>query len=733
MQEELNECEIARQAVCYLINFINEHNPDLIKNINNPVFIKDGIYLELENHSLRQLNIIDDKQYTGKLSSMASFLNNCVTSMGKRLFYHNITNPIVCPAKLQAEYNITEYGLQEIDIAHGLNTELLNIKDIEKLNRKIILKTISPFEFYLFYKTLKDFHTISLQVHENDTLKNFLLYKLPDAANIVENISDIATEIETNIDHQAMATRQQHEFPFITQTPNLYYFQPTVDTRLNAKLQLFETSQTIITTVIQKLNQIIRKHESKDSEFVKLHVTEKTPPTLQLTKRRAQILKKNLGDKNLEIPLDNSSESFYNLKVADIKFVSNKNIEIVSSVQINTLCNTLFTVKEEICAINKRVFSEMLERFGQYYREFSLFSKYCAYLDIFQNNVRLAHNNNFCKPTVVESPTSFIDATDLRHPLIEKLQTNELYVANTIQIGMPDINQNGILLYGTNAVGKTCLIKSLGIAVIMAQAGLFVPCSAFEFAPYRNIFTRILGNDNMFKGLSTFAVEMSELRTILNKADQNSLILGDELCSGTESDSAMSIFIAGLLDMHAKNCNFIFATHFHDIVNYDEIKNMENLKLYHMTVVYDPEQQKLIYDRKLKSGAGDSMYGLEVCKSLDLPLAFLERAYEIRRKYNKKYDGILSKKTSKYNSKKIIDQCEICKGRSAEHVHHLQYQQNANSHGFINTFDKNHLANLVAICKECHDSIHKENVEMQVVKTTDGFEFKKIKKLKIKK
>jgi DNA mismatch repair protein MutS len=145
-----------------------------------------------------------------------------------------------------------------------------------------------------------------------------------------------------------------------------------------------------------------------------------------------------------------------------------------------------------------------------------------------------------------------------------------------------------------------------------------------------------------------------------------------------------------------------------------------------MTVMYDPEQQKLIYDRKLKSGAGDSMYGLEVCKSLDLPLDFLERAYEIRRKYNKKYNGILSKKTSKYNSKKIIDQCEICKERAADHVHHLQYQQNANSQGFINTFDKNHLANLVSICKECHNSIHKENVEMQIVKTTSGFELHKI-------
>ena len=105
---------------------------------------------------------------------------------------------------------------------------------------------------------------------------------------------------------------------------------------------------------------------------------------------------------------------------------------------------------------------------------------------------------------------------------------------------------DGILLYGTNAVGKTSFIRALGISVIMAQAGLYVPASSYKYKPYKYIFTRILGNDNLFKGLSTFAVEMSELRTILRLADKNSLVLGDELCSGTESISAVSIFVAGV-------------------------------------------------------------------------------------------------------------------------------------------------------------------------------------------
>ena len=170
----------------------------------------------------------------------------------------------------------------------------------------------------------------------------------------------------------------------------------------------------------------------------------------------------------------------------------------------------------------------------------------------------------------------------------------------------------------------------------MAQAGLYVPASSFVYSPYSTIFTRLLGNDNIFKGLSTFAVEMIELRTILQLANSNSLILGDELCSGTESDSALSIFMTGLEILYNRNSTFLFATHFHEIANYEELKTLTTIKLYHMTVEYDKTSNKLIYDRKLKSGPGESMYGLEVCKSLDLPEDFLNRAHDLRIKYNKK-------------------------------------------------------------------------------------------------
>ena len=183
----------------------------------------------------------------------------------------------------------------------------------------------------------------------------------------------------------------------------------------------------------------------------------------------------------------------------------------------------------------------------------------------------------------------------------------------------------------------------------------------------------------------------------------------------------MSIFVSGIELLHNKNASAIFATHLHEIVEYDEIKRMNKLMIKHMTVKYNKEKDILIYDRKLKDGPGESMYGLEVCKSLHLPDDFLENAYAIRRKY-KNEEGVLSKKTSHFNSKKIMGKCELCKLNIGSEVHHLQHQEKADKNNIIKTFHKNHPANLLTLCEICHNNIHKTGKEHRKVKTSIGIE-----------
>jgi DNA mismatch repair protein MutS len=158
-------------------------------------------------------------------------------------------------------------------------------------------------------------------------------------------------------------------------------------------------------------------------------------------------------------------------------------------------------------------------------------------------DISITHAKNaidFCytRPIVdSNAPKAFIQANNLRHPIIERIQTQIPYVPNTIELGL---DKDGWLLYGINASGKSSLMKAIGLNIIMAQAGSFVPCESMRFYPYQYVFTRISGADNIYRGMSSFTVEMTELRNILMRCNENSLVLGDELCAGTEALSALS-------------------------------------------------------------------------------------------------------------------------------------------------------------------------------------------------
>ena len=455
---------------------------------------------------------------------------------------------------------------------------------------------------------------------------------------------------------------------------------------------------------------------------------------LILTKRRSLILKELL-DKIIKTNNNNivkinymssysRTEEYIDLDLSTVNFKShgsNQTNVLIDSPNINNIINTIQNSREILINSLQISYNNIINEFINF-KNNKLYniSKFISLIDICQCNTYNVVKYNLCKPQIdnKNNNKSFFEFEKIRHCLIEQINTKELYVPNDLKLGCEN---NGLLLYGTNAVGKTSFIKSIGISIIMAQSGMYVPCSKFVYYPYNYLFTRILGNDNLFKGLSTFAVEMSELRTILKYSNENSIILGDELCSGTESTSALSIFVASLQKLSNIDATFLFATHFHEILEYSEIQALKKLKISHMSVIFNKNLNTLVYDRKLKDGPGEAMYGLEVCKSLELPDEFIENAYAIRNKYYSKNTTFSTKKT-KYNSKKIKGLCELCNINNGTEIHHLQYQKNADTNGFINNeFNKNHKANLINICEKCHDKIHEENSELVIKKSLNGY------------
>ncbi len=279
----------------------------------------------------------------------------------------------------------------------------------------------------------------------------------------------------------------------------------------------------------------------------------------------------------------NKNKSFMSKFDKKIIGTNNNNLKLTSN-EINEASAAIETIETKIQSIVLNEYLSFLTKFlNENKNDLDIIINELTELDINNCNARNSFDYCYHKPTIsTTAETSFINAENLRHPIIERIYSEIEYIGNDISL-----NQNGILLYGINASGKSSFMKAVGLSIIMAQAGMFVPSTNFQYYPYRHIMTRICGNDNIFRGMSSFVVEMTELRNILQRADKSSLIIGDEVCCGTEAISGVAIVSAAINELVSKKASFIFTSHLHELTDISIIKEKieENkLKIFHMHI-----------------------------------------------------------------------------------------------------------------------------------------------------
>ena len=319
---------------------------------------------------------------------------------------------------------------------------------------------------------------------------------------------------------------------------------------------------------------------------------------------------------------------------------------------------------------------------------------------------------NYTCPMLQNTNTSFIKVKNLRHALIEYMNPDSLYTPCDCDI---DTTCNvGKLIYGENASGKSTYMKAIGTSLWLAQCGLWVPAEKFEFYPYTRIYSKFNHFDNIFKGHSLFVAEMNELQYILKNSSSSTLLLLDELMSGTEIHSASSLIVSVIEDFLEKKISFCFTTHIHWIGKYLEEKYSNLLKTFHF--VYDTKKdirnEKLIttkiedfYNRKIYQGSGPSLYGIEVAHQVGIPSSIVERAKKYRDGITLRFDNPRKTRVSKYNSKMTLDQCFVCQSRKQLHTHHIFPQKEFHEKKTIH-FQKDALYNLIVLCEECHIKVH---------------------------
>lgn len=697
---EFNQNEIATQSFCFLLDFLREHNPLLIKKIDLPEFNNTSNRVLLLNHTIKQLNIISgDEKSNGHLSSVLSFLNKCCSAMGKRLFTSQLMNPTFCEEWLEKEYQMIEHArTQKDEWVKEIRKQIHCIKDMEKICRQMVLQKLYPSSIYHLYCSVQIIQSICNKITMDAIEPNVFKSYLQNHEDVENHCSQIISFISNYLQIEkckGIQTVNHFEENIIC---------PGVSSVLDNLIATDEKNRVLFQSIREHLNQLLNQSEKTSGiEYVKEHITEKSGKSLVITKKRG-IQLKNLLTK-IATPFIEFNEEKVNIK--DIKIVGSttSNDEVTFSL-LDKITKELLNFKDKI---NKEI-AKLYQGFirdleNQWYNILENLSKYVSKLDVLLCKTHLSKEYQFCRPIIDHGANkSHVETNGLRHVLIEHINTSEIYVPNDCEIG--DGKTDGILLLGINMAGKSSYIKSVGVALIMAQSGCYVPAITFRYKPYQSIFSRIVSNDNLFKNLSLFAVEMTELRTILKNSNQHSLVLLDELSNGSETQSSVSILMATIMHLSNNKTSFICSTHFHEVLTFDELHAIKNVIVKHLYVYYDRELDALVYDRRLKDGSGPSSYGLEVCKSLYFPVEFLDKAIEIRNKYHPENEGVLSKPVSQYNAQKIRDICEICHSSMGEDVHHLREQKSANDKGFIDHFHKNHMANLINICEKCHKKEH---------------------------
>ena len=657
----LEKYPLITEALAILLEFVLTHNKNLLNKLKEPQIIEDEKFVYLGNNPIKQLEI----------NKVLKLIDKTKTPMGRRLIKERLFNPIFDEDELNKRYKAVEYMLSRYK---DFEKYLKDIYDIEKINRKIKIKRLHPFEINFLYSSLKAGSDIYLKLRKKTTkLDNFLEYL--ENNFVLERINVKLEDIKES------------------------FFKEGVDKELdelNKEKKYYE----------KELLKIKEKIESLGDVKVEIGILDKEGHYLTLTKNRFNLIKSRFLDTFMEVDKKNVFFKDFNVKQLT------NSVKITGDI-IDELSEKILALESKIIKKTSKLYLEKLDEIERKFDFLEDFAEEIAKIDVAISSAKTAKERKFFRPEISDK-TIF---KNLRHPLIEANQENGVYVPNDVDFTEFD----GMLLYGINSSGKSSLMKSVGIAVFLAQSGFFVP-SEMEYKPFKGVFTRIEAKDNLSKGLSTFAVEMLELKNIFKRADENSLVLGDEIAHGTETLSALSIVASAVIKLSKKHIKFVFATHLHQLMDLDEIKNLPNVVAKHLEVYFDGE--KLIYDRKLKDGSGSSVYGLEFAKSIYMDKEFLKTAENIRKKLTNEYNELellIKKKRSRYNKNLFVSTCAIC-GAIVEDVHHIKEKEKAKE-GFINHMPVNHKYNLIPLCKKHHKMVHEGKIIIKgFVTTSKGIE-----------
>lgn len=689
-------------SVILAILFADSHDSQFSRKLNVLKWLNTDNGVFINSNTYQQLDIINKNNYT-RNASLFGLINFTQTAMGKRHLKYRLVNPTVNTNILNTYYDkIEAIGLYQ----ESLLKPLQSIYDIDRIYRKLSLARLNILEFSNSYRSYQNISDIFKVIQDNEVLvsKQDLtdLDKLNDLLDYLRNL--FCLEILDNYTHTSEIVENIFQ-------PGVYSNIDSIITEINANKLEINDYHKLINEAIQKNSESRRSVTNVNNEYLKLETNSSGETTFKITKTRYELLKK-LKDRPI---FTDSSKILQWVEFMEKMEITKKKSEVVINHPILKKCsNELIYLYSKL---KKTIFAEFIKVQQYLYQEYGetllKISYLISELDVTLSNYIASETYHYTRPVLIENEISGIKAENLRHPLTERVKADTLFIANPLNIGSLDTDNTytGIIT-GLNGVGKSIYIKSVVMSVIMAQVGMFVPADNYQLTVYHKIFTRIGNNDNLFKGQSTFYCEMLDLSHILKNADKKTLVIADELCSGSEQYSAQAILTSTIEFLTKQHTSSFFTTHFHNCLYLPEITNLSHKKFYHFLVTY-AEDNGIIYERKLMDGLGPKLYGIEVFRHILKNNEFIDKCFSYRNKIINNQSEI---KFSKYNNKVVVEKCCICQKSASYlgelHTHHIKEQQDADINGYIDYTHKNMTGNLVILCETHHKMVHDNKIKI---------------------
>ncbi len=574
----LSEESTEAQCVCGLFDYISDTQKALVGRFTEIKRYNDSYFMELDLTARRNLELTETMRNKEKKGSLLWVLDHTQTSMGKRLLKAYIEQPLIKPAIIINRLDAVEQLCRQSVIREELSDQLSGVYDIERLMTRVMYKTATP----------RDIKSLSLTA-----------LKMPDIKMLLENFNcRLLRELNQNI-------HTLNEISGLIE--NAIKDEPSVNAKEGGVIKDgFNEELDRLRNIIKNGENIIKDIEQRERDRTEI--------------KNLKISYNRVFGYYIEV-----TKSYYDkIPPEYIRKQTLANCERFITDELKKTENEILGANEKVLSLEYDIFCEVRDFVATQLIKVQETASAIAQLDVLCSFAYTSLKNEYAKPDIAID--GIIDIKDGRHPVVELMLTDEMYVPNDTYLDTG--NSRMSIITGPNMSGKSTYMRQTALICLMAQIGCFVPARYAKISIVDKIFTRVGASDDLTAGQSTFMVEMSEVADILKNATKQSLVILDEVGRGTSTYDGISIATAVaeyIANSRILGCKTLFATHYHELIKLED--ELEGVKNYSVAVKKRGDNIKFL--RKIVPGGVDDSYGIDVAKLAGLPNRVLNRAKQL--------------------------------------------------------------------------------------------------------